>query len=211
VPRQDVVLSVRYFLGVAFLAVLFYSSYKTKPATFSFIDHAMVFFTMALALIILTVLTDPKKDAVFKDRVRYWGLGTALGVYIYGVYANGPFCVFFTAYVDWASLISCTGILLLSIVLMNAWCRYLCPEGTALGLMCNHAAWQINRTDACCECLDCEAACPLDCITVGIRDRRTCIFCMRCVDACESNALRVENEVATGRRQTLKYHHRPAK
>ncbi|NQT85345.1 4Fe-4S binding protein, partial [bacterium] len=109
VERQGAVLTVRYLMGVAFLGILFYSSYKTKPATFSFIDHAMVFFTMALSLIILTVLTDPKKDAFFKNRFRYWGLATALGVYIYGVYANGPFCVFFTAYIDWASLISCTG------------------------------------------------------------------------------------------------------
>jgi polyferredoxin len=121
------------------------------------------------------------------------------------VYANGPFCVFFTAYVDWASLISCFGILLLSIVLMNAWCRYLCPEGAAFGLVSDHAAWQINRTNACSGCRACEQVCPLDCITVGIRDRRTCIFCMRCVDACDSNALRIENEVASGKRQKLRY------
>ena len=202
--QQREVLYVKWVLGVAFLGILFYSSYKTKPATFSFIEHAMVFFTIGLALFVLTVLTDWRKDWFFK-RLKFVILAIILGVYIYGVYCNGPFCVFFTAYVEWASVISCFGILLISIILMCAWCRYMCPEGAALGLMANHGAWQINRNDRCVHDGCCEAGCPMDCITNGIRDRKACIFCMKCVDACPVNALEVVNEIDAGRRQTTRY------
>jgi polyferredoxin len=204
VREQTTVLAVKYVLGVAFLFVLFYSSYKTKPATFSFIEHAMVFFTIGLSLIVLTVLTDWRKDWFFK-RFRYAILITILAVYIYGVYANGPFCVFFTAYVEWASVISCFGVLLISIILMNAWCRYMCPEGASLGLLANHSAWQINRNERCIKDGCCEPVCPVDCITNGVRDRRTCIFCLRCVDACPVDALEVVNEIQAGTRQTTPY------
>ena len=207
--HQAAVLYTKYCLGVLFLGILFYSSYKTKPATFSFIEHAMVFYTIGLSLIVLTVLTDPAKDAFFK-RFRYAILLSVLAVYIYGVYANGPFCVFFTAYVEWASLISCFGVLLISIVLMNAWCRYMCPEGTLLGLLANHAAWQINRNARCIGCHKCEKACPVECITLGIRDRKTCLFCARCVDACPVDALEVVNELEPGKAQTIPYRPSPA-
>ena len=203
--RPTTRLYTQYYMGVLLLIALFVSSFKTKPATFSFIEHAMVFYTMGLALIVLSVLTERKHDWLFKNRIRYVILASILCVYIYGVYANGPFCVFFTAYVEWASVISCFGVLLISIILMNAWCRYMCPEGTALGILCNHSAWQINRNDKCTSCGCCELACPLDCITNGIRDRRTCIFCMSCVDACDDNALELVNETQTGQRQTLPY------
>ena len=202
--NQAAVTYVKYFLGVVFLGVLFYSSYKTKPATFSFIEHAMVFYTIGLLLIVLTVLTTPSLDWFFK-RFRYVLLVTIVSVYVYGVYANGPFCVFFTAYVEWASLISCFGVLLISIILMNAWCRYMCPEGAMLGLLARRAAWQINRNDKCIHCHKCESVCPVDCITEGIRDRATCLYCARCVDACPVGALEVVNEVAEGRRQELPY------
>lgn len=200
----------KYALGVLFLVVLFYSSYMTKPATFSFIEHAMVFYTIGLSLIALTVLADRSKDWFFKSRVRYAILVSIFAVFIYGVYANGPFCVFFTAYVEWASLISCFGVLLLSIVLMNAWCRYMCPEGAMLGILANHAAWQINRNDALCQrdgC--CEPVCPVDCIVMGIRDRRTCLYCMRCVDACPYGALQIVSELKPGAKQDIPFTPRP--
>jgi polyferredoxin len=203
--NQAAVLSFKYVLGLGFLGTLFYSSYTTKPATYSFIEHIMVFFAMGLALIVLSVLTERKNDWFFKSRVRYVLLVTIFAAYIYGIYANGPFCVFFTAYVEWASVISCFGVLLISIILMSAWCRYMCPEGATLGLLCTNCGWQINRNDRCTSCGCCERVCPLDCITNGIRDRRTCIFCMRCVDACEDNALEVVNEARTGEPQTKEY------
>ena len=205
--NQAYVLYGKYAFGVLLLATLFYASYRTKPATFSFIEHAMVFYTMGLTLIVLSVLTERRGDWFFK-RFRFVLLASIFSVYIYGVYANGPFCVFFTAYVEWASLISCFGVLLLSIALMNAWCRYMCPEGAMLGLLCNHAAWQINRNDRCIRCLKCEKVCPVECITVGIRDRRMCLFCARCVDICPVDALEVVNELEPGKAQAIPYHPR---
>jgi len=210
VESRSLVLYGKFLLVVFLLFALFYSSFKTKPATFSFIEHAMVFYTIGLCLIVLFVLTDRRQDWFFKSRVRYAILASVLAVYIYGVYANGPFCVFFTAYVEWASVISCFGVLLISIVLMNAWCRYMCPEGAALGLLANRSAWQINRNERCTRDGCCEPVCPLDCITKGIRDRRTCIFCMRCVDACPVGALEVVNEIQAGERQAIPYRPKPA-
>ena len=198
-------LVTKWLLTIALLLLLFVSSFLTKPATFSFIEHAMVFATIGLCLIVMWVLADRRSEWWMKSRVRYVALGTIMAVYVYGVYANGPFCVFFTAYVEWASVISCFGVLLVSFMLMNAWCRYMCPEGATLGLLAGRSAWQINRTGQCVRCGSCEDACPMDCITEGIRDRRTCIYCMRCVDACPADALELVSEVRAGQRQTTPY------
>jgi polyferredoxin len=52
-------------------------------------------------------------------------------------------------------------LLLLSVVVKNAWCRYLCPYGGLLGLVALVSPVGIRRTpDACVDCAKCAQACP---------------------------------------------------
>ena len=188
------VMLTKYLLGVGILAAILYAFYRTKPGTYSIIEYAMVFFVMGLTLIVLTVVGDEGKDRFFKKfRFALW-LGI-IGVYVYNLYNVGPMCLFFQGSTEWPVLISFGGVFLLSILVTMSWCRYMCPEGAALGLLAARAGWQINRTGKCTGCGTCTRACPLQCIERGVRDRRTCIYCCKCIDGCPAGALVFENEI----------------
>jgi polyferredoxin len=74
-----------------------------------------------------------------------------------------------------------------SLVVKNAWCRYLCPYGALMGLVALVSPTRISRNaDACIDCAKCAKACP-----AGLPvDRLTsiqsaeCTACMSCVTVC---------------------------
>jgi polyferredoxin len=79
------------------------------------------------------------------------------------------------------------GLLLLSVFVKNAWCRYLCPYGGLLGLVALASPTSIRRTpDACIDCAKCAHACPsalpVDRL-VTVRSAE-CTACLLCVSAC---------------------------
>ena len=79
------------------------------------------------------------------------------------------------------------GIVLISFVLRNLWCRYLCPYGGLLGLLALMSPFQIKRDpERCIDCKKCERVCPS---SIHITKRKTvrnaeCIGCLECVQAC---------------------------
>ena len=75
-------------------------------------------------------------------------------------------------------------LVVLSILVHGAWCRYLCPYGALLGLFSRFSPMRVERqADACVDCGLCVAVCP-----TGIDIRRgmqlECIACTQCIDAC---------------------------
>jgi polyferredoxin len=78
-------------------------------------------------------------------------------------------------------------LVLLSIIVRNFWCRYLCPYGALLGLLAWSGPVRVTRDkDACVHCGKCSAACP-SAIAVEKKDAvlsPECIGCGQCVGAC---------------------------
>lgn len=82
---------------------------------------------------------------------------------------------------------------LLSILIQNFWCRYLCPYGALLGLVSLLSPVKIRRDqEVCIDCGKCSKACPASLPVdqlVQIRSAE-CTACMACVAACPAeNAL----------------------
>jgi polyferredoxin len=82
-------------------------------------------------------------------------------------------------------------LVVLSVLIQNFWCRYLCPYGALMGLASLLSPVKIRRdAEACIDCGKCSRACPshlkVDSL-VQIRSAE-CTACMACVAAC-----RVEN------------------
>ncbi|NQT18468.1 MAG: 4Fe-4S binding protein [Planctomycetes bacterium] len=196
-------LIVKYLFGVQILLAILYAFYLTKPGTYSVIEYTMVFFVLGLVLIVLTVLGDEKKDGFFK-KFRYAIWLAIVAIYVYQLFHVGPMCLLFQGSAEWPVLLSFGGVFLLSILLTMPWCRYMCPEGTLMGLLASRAYWQINRNDRCTGCGSCTRACPLHCIECGIRDRKSCIYCMKCVRECPENALALVSELP-GKTQDVPY------
>jgi polyferredoxin len=75
----------------------------------------------------------------------------------------------------------------LSLVVQNAWCRYLCPYGALLGLLSLASPLRVTRTKASCiDCGLCTRACPsrIQVHRAGRVGSDECTACYRCVAAC---------------------------
>lgn len=75
----------------------------------------------------------------------------------------------------------------LSFMVKNPWCRYLCPYGALLGLPAIFSPFQIRRDrKLCIHCKKCETVCPA---SIQITARETvrnseCIGCLECLPVC---------------------------
>jgi polyferredoxin len=78
-------------------------------------------------------------------------------------------------------------LLVLSVIVKNFWCRFLCPYGAMTGLVGLISPTRIRRSpDACIDCAKCAVACPsglpVD-TALSIRSAE-CNACMSCVAVC---------------------------
>lgn len=87
-------------------------------------------------------------------------------------------------------------LILLSILIQNFWCRYLCPYGALLGLLSLLSPWKIRRNETLCiSCGRCTVACPnqlkVDKSLVVVSPE--CSGCLNCVEQCPvSNSLKFD-------------------
>lgn len=76
---------------------------------------------------------------------------------------------------------------LVSVVIRNFWCRYLCPYGALLGLLAMLGPVQVKRkASRCIDCKKCENTCPASLrVSAAATVRQPeCVGCMECVDVC---------------------------
>lgn len=85
------------------------------------------------------------------------------------------------------SLMIVGALVVFSVFIRNAWCRYLCPYGALLGLVSFFSPMAINRDgDQCINCGKCTKGCPAG-IEVERKDvvrSPECIGCAECVGNC---------------------------
>jgi polyferredoxin len=86
-------------------------------------------------------------------------------------------------------------LVLLSMLIQNFWCRYLCPYGALMGLASLLSPVKIRRdAEACIDCSKCSKACPAGLAVDQLVQIRTveCTACMECVSVCPvENALQL--------------------
>ena len=110
----------------------------------------------------------------------------------YGLVADVKMLNFFRDIGETAAIV--IGLLiLLSMLIQNFWCRYLCPNGALLGITSLLSSVKIRRdVETCIDCGKCARACPSRLPVDQLVQIRSveCTACMACVAACPAeNAL----------------------
>lgn len=78
-------------------------------------------------------------------------------------------------------------LMLLSLLIRNAWCRFLCPYGALLGLLALFSPVAITRkAETCVNCKKCNATCPsgIQISQLSRINTPECIGCTACIEAC---------------------------
>ncbi len=78
-------------------------------------------------------------------------------------------------------------LMLLSVLVSNFWCRYLCPYGALLGLLSYLSVFHVTRNPArCTDCKLCTKAClnRIDVATANDVTSPECSSCLNCISAC---------------------------
>ena len=107
----------------------------------------------------------------------------------YGLIADVKMLNFFR-FLGETGLIVMAVLMLLSVVIQNFWCRYLCPYGALMGLASLFSPLRITRnTETCIDCAKCAKACPSQLpvdqlITIKSAE---CTACMECVAVCPAD------------------------
>ncbi len=116
---------------------------------------------------------------------------------------------YFFAEISGFSLTVIAVLFILSIIIRNFWCRYLCPYGALLGILSIFSPVKIKRKESTCiDCGLCYTACPsnikVDKVKTVISDE--CTTCLNCVDVCPvADTLVVETAFPKKKKLDKKY------
>jgi len=88
-------------------------------------------------------------------------------------------------------------VLAMGVYVQRSWCRYLCPEGAFLALLNRFSFLGLKRDPLKCiraECRACVEVCPMKVRILELPWKKftdpECIYCLKCVSACQTKALR---------------------
>ena len=97
----------------------------------------------------------------------------------------------------WARLFIMVSVMVLAVYIPRGWCRYVCPQGAFSALFSRFSFLGLKRDPVRCAkagCRDCVQVCPT---LVPILDlpwekftHPECIYCLKCVDACSTKAIK---------------------
>ncbi len=98
----------------------------------------------------------------------------------------------------WFQFAVLVAVLVLAAYVPRSWCRYFCPHGALMAILNKFSFIGLRRDPVKCVkggCRLCVQACPM---RVPILDlpwekfsHEECIYCMKCVDACKDQAIRI--------------------
>lgn len=91
-----------------------------------------------------------------------------------------------------------TALVILSMLIQNFWCRFLCPYGALLSFFSLFSPISITRNaEQCISCKTCDKVCPSQlriCAAENVSSIE-CTLCQNCITSCPRNALSITSEL----------------
>ncbi|HUU01837.1 MAG TPA: 4Fe-4S binding protein [Myxococcota bacterium] len=184
-PRwYNQILLALFFAG--FLGLIFYLG-TTKRF---YVEDSSLYWASSLFLLIYLVLTRAVDDAAIRT-LRGVSFTIIVVSTLFKTAIVSPVHFAFEDVSDPASALSTLALVVASLFISRAWCRYVCPWGYLMGCIQRVSRLRVQAGDDCKECGTCESVCRVGAIHAGRVEISECQFCLACIDKCPSNAIKV--------------------
>ena len=182
-------------LTLAVAAVfLGWMAYLSATRTF-FIEDASIYWSEVLVLILFLLVWRMGQWDKRLRRLRVLSFIIIVAAAVGSLRITSPVHFGFSKVYDPASLLATVMVVLSALVVPNIWCRYLCPWRKAIAWAAKHSVRRLETDPAkCTSCGVCDSVCNVDAIEKGGISPRECHMCLKCVDACPHDAIRLVDE-----------------
>ena len=155
-----------------------------------YVEDSSLYWGASLILLVYLVLTRAVDDAAIR---------ALRGVSFFLIFASAllktaiisPVHFAFANVNDPASALTTLVLIVASVFLSRAWCRYVCPWGYVMGCLHRVSRLRVQAKQECDACGTCQNTCRVGAIRNGKVSLADCQFCMACVDKCPKGALEV--------------------
>lgn len=155
-----------------------------------YVEDSSLYWGASLILLVFLVLTRIADDAAIR---------TLRAVSFFIIFASAllktaivsPVHFAFANVNDPASALTTLVLVVASLFVSRAWCRYICPWGYVMGCLHRVSRLRVQARSECDECGTCQQTCRVGAIRKGKVSTADCQFCMACVDKCPRGALEV--------------------
>jgi len=156
-----------------------------------FIEDSSLHWAAALILLVWLVLAGAVDDLPTR-RLRLLSVAAILVTAVSHQIVTSPVHFAFTSRADPASATATLVIVVASLFVTRAWCRYLCPWGYLTSFAHRFSRLRIQRVPSrCSDCGACDRACDVGAIEKGRVRAEHCQLCYACVDSCPNQAFEV--------------------
>lgn len=185
---------IRFAMGTSLLIGTVVAYLFIRPSNEPLLQGYSAAFLIALSVLVVLSVADARWEVKLRP-IRYLCLALFFVATVLDIYLQAAFCVLFTNDIRNIAWLLFGGVLAASLILSQAWCRFLCPEGALLSLLTRVSGWKIRLDQGkCSSCNVCNEVCPVEAIDVGKVNASSCLYCCKCVDHCPTDALAMKGE-----------------
>ena len=176
------------FFGVFLALVLWLGGTKRF-----FVEDSSLYWAASLVLLVFLVLASLVDDQAIRA-FRAVSFALILFSALMKSMIVSPVHFAFADVNDPASMLTTLVLIIASLFVSRAWCRYACPWGFVMASIHRVSRLKIRANERCTRCGQCNQHCKVEAIALGEARTGQCQFCLVCVDKCPEHALEVVDD-----------------